>query len=126
MAYYPHASAAYQSHNYVVQSAFNTININEWNGGLFSCFDDFETCLKSFICAPVFLAMEKSEWDGTNCCFNLFCMNPFDTRHQVRTVYGIGGNCIYDIMAVICCPFCAYAQVMRTMRSHGPIGRRIS
>lgn len=102
------------------------MSIPTWSAGLCGCFEDFETTLKVFFCAPIFLSLAKSEWDGTNCCLNFLCANAIGLRHQVRTIYAIEGNCCADILIGYFCFCCSAIQVMRTMKTNGPIHKAMN
>lgn len=102
----------------------------EWSSGLFSCFDDCGSCMFGWCCAPCAIASARSDFDGSNWCFNCCCANWYScgygfcaTRNIVREGYHIEGSCIGDL----CLPFwcctgpCALCQVLRETKIRGQV-----
>jgi len=95
----------------------------EWQNGLFSCDDKFMVCIRSYLLPHCTLAQARSDYDGSNCCFNL-CVashNPHAIRTAIRHGYGIQGSCLGDLAATMCCQICAIAQITQEVSKRGPV-----
>jgi Cys-rich protein (TIGR01571 family) len=94
---------------------------NQWNAGLGSeyclncCTCCFGTCFP--MCA---LATVKSQFDGSDLCFNCICFswNVGLVRHYIRAGYGIVGQPGYsDCCLATCCTPCVITQLLNEGRS---------
>ncbi|EDO50068.1 predicted protein [Nematostella vectensis] len=90
---------------------------NDWNNGLFGCFNDCGTCLITYI-APCYTFGKNAEAVGDSCllCGLAFFVPVVDlivmssVRGKIREQHGISGSFIGDCAATICCPFCSLVQ----------------
>jgi len=96
---------------------------DNWKNGLFSLDDKFGICLKTYLFPHCVLAQARSDYDGSNCCFNCLVLgsNPHAVRTLVRHGYGIDGSCLTDVIASACCFMCTIAQVAKEVELRGPI-----
>jgi len=91
---------------------------NEWTSGLFGCFDDCGSCCYAMCCPWCANATARSEYDGSNWCFNCFCVTPCLSRSIIREgPFNIKGTWIGDVCTPCCCMPCAIAQHLRQVRS---------
>lgn len=58
--------------------------------------------------------MARTHLDGSSCCFNLLCVNPFIVRWLVRSAYNIPGSVWEDLLLTVCCPICSINQMYQT------------
>jgi Cys-rich protein (TIGR01571 family) len=65
------------------------------------------------------MGMARSQFDGSNQCFNHLCMTAPLLRNIVREGYAIEGGCCGDIMSVLCCGPCAACQLIHEVRDRG-------
>jgi len=96
---------------------------DDWKNGLFSCDDKFGICIRTYLLPHCTLAQARSDYDGSNCCFNL-CLashNPHAIRTAIRHGYGIQGSCCGDLCSVALCHLCAIAQITREVQIRGPV-----
>ena len=71
-------------------------------------------------------AAARSQYDGSDCCFNLLCIGVCLSRNIIREGYNIEvgliglllpdvmiiqGECCEDLLTMLCCPCCAVAQL---------------
>jgi Cys-rich protein (TIGR01571 family) len=96
----------------------------QWNAGLTTefclncCTCCFGTCFP--MCA---LATVKSQFDGSDLCFNCICFswNVSVVRHYIRTGYGIEGQAGYsDCCLSCCCMPCVITQLLNEVAIRGP------
>ena len=67
---------------------------NEWKSGLFGCFDDMETCVFGYFCAPCLLWKNYNNMNK-NACLYMCCLGPIGMmllRSDVREKYGNDRN----------------------------------
>eukprot|EP00026_Physarum_polycephalum_P015821 Phypoly_transcript_16597.p1 GENE.Phypoly_transcript_16597~~Phypoly_transcript_16597.p1 ORF type:complete len:102 (-),score=9.31 Phypoly_transcript_16597:263-568(-) len=92
---------------------------SEWSNGVCSCGDG-ANCPYAFFCTPCAFASARSEFDGSNCCFNLLCMTGPAVYNVIREGYGIEGDCCTDMLLVGCFPCCAAMRLNSEIRLRGP------
>merc|ERR1712159_183265 len=90
-----------------------------WSSGLCSCFDDFGSCAYAFCCPCCANASARTNFDGSNMCFNCLCASPCVVRNIVREAYNIEGTCAGDICLPIWCGACSIAQLLRESKTRG-------
>ncbi|CAF0761730.1 unnamed protein product [Adineta steineri] len=101
---------------------------NEWNGSLFGCFDDCETCIYGYYCVACLFGQNAEKIDGSNCCFMsfmyyslgaVFChwIPHYFKRTTLRQKYGLpqDPNCP-DCPATAFCSPCAICQEARFLK----------
>ncbi|KAI7813997.1 cornifelin-like protein b [Triplophysa rosa] len=97
---------------------------NQWNSGLFDCWDNKKDCCLSFWCFP-FFACKTSKRVGEN-----FFLPVFDScgaipamalsmRVSMRHRYNIQGSIFDDCIHTACCCPCIYCQMSREMDIRG-------
>ncbi|KAK2152308.1 hypothetical protein LSH36_332g02020 [Paralvinella palmiformis] len=97
-------------------------NEREWNSGIFSCFDDMQTCLCGFFC-PCCLTCRMAERmnEPCSCCIG-FCLFPESVmalRLKLRSQHGIKGDICNDFICTGFCLSCTLCQLDREMKSMG-------
>jgi len=90
---------------------------NEWQHGLFGCFDNFGVCIITYF-VPCYTFGKVAEAVGENCLLcglvffvplaNLICMTS--VRQKVREQKGIDGSFIGDLLLTLCCTCCSLVQ----------------
>jgi Cys-rich protein (TIGR01571 family) len=99
---------------------------NQWQHGLFGCFDNCTVCILSYL-APCYVQGKNAEAVGENC---LLCGLVFfvplanlwfgaTIRQKVRESKGIEGGLVGDLLAFWCCTCCAVAQSAQEVGSVG-------
>jgi hypothetical protein len=88
--------------------------------GLFE-IGDCSLCLLSFLCPNVALGYARTALDGSDCLFNVVCMNPMALRWLVRSAYGIGDTSLFceDLVLSSVCSCCVINQLVQTTRAYG-------
>jgi len=102
---------------------------NEWNNGLFGCFDDFGLCILTFL-LPCITAGKNAEKNGNNCFLCGFlsilycCFIGVITRTQMRGLTreqkGIDGSCFNDFICHLFCACCALIQESKELDGYIP------
>jgi len=93
----------------------------QWNNGLFNCMNNTGNCCYGCLCPHCAIATARSNFDGSNCCFNFMCITPALTRNVIREGYGLEGGCCFDILVTCCFPSCAACQLLNEVESRGPV-----
>lgn len=96
----------------------------EWGSGLFSCFQECGTCSYSCCCLPCATASARTNFDGSNWCFNCMCVTAGTTQSIIRDGYRIEGDCISDVCASCCLSPCATTRMLREVKNRGPCGSK--
>jgi hypothetical protein len=63
----------------------------------------------------------RTEYDGSNWCFNCLAMNPIVGRAMLRKGYDIEGSACHDVCIPLWCTPCVLAQMLHEVRTRGPI-----
>merc|ERR1711934_1043021 len=93
-----------------------------WTSGLFACFDDFGSCAYACCCPYCANASARSNFDGSNFCFNCCAKNTCVAQSIIREgKYNIAGTCVGDICEPLCCNMCAIARLLREVKARGNI-----
>ncbi|XP_028260534.1 cornifelin homolog B-like [Parambassis ranga] len=104
----------------------------DWDGGLFDCFEDTKTCCYGFWCCPC-MACTVSNRFGECYCLPLCdicspaafvsCGVPLfappvtlGLRAAIRNKYNIKGSVCKDILASCFCMWCTWCQMHRELR----------
>eukprot|EP01029_Cantina_marsupialis_P022973 TRINITY_DN565_c0_g2_i4.p1 TRINITY_DN565_c0_g2~~TRINITY_DN565_c0_g2_i4.p1 ORF type:complete len:128 (+),score=19.36 TRINITY_DN565_c0_g2_i4:103-486(+) len=99
------------------KKAFAASGSEEWNVGLFECFDNVDICLVTYF-APCLTFGQTMDRVGSGpfllvaCCsfVGLYC--PCSShRGMVRAKYGIQGDCLSDCLVMAFCGQCALCQM---------------
>lgn len=79
-------------------------------------------CLCGFCCTCCASPLARTNYDGSNICFNVLCTNLCVNRSIIREgQYNIQGNCINDVMESMCCPFCVATQLLLEVQRRGVV-----
>jgi len=97
-----------------------------WTRGLGSCCDYPGQCIYACICPACAAASERSNFDRSNWCFNLFTVQPCAARNIVREGYNINGGCCGDILVMWCCTPCGLVQMHREIETRGQVSRNLA
>lgn len=94
---------------------------DKWPIGCCAC-GNFCDCIVG-CCFPIFaIPLARSNMDGSECCFNMCCVNGVVTRWLVRTGYGIPeGGIMEDCCIPYCCCPCNSNQIYQTSKMLGPL-----
>jgi len=94
----------------------------EWRSGLGDCFQECGTCSYSCCCPACASASAKTNFDGSNWCFNCLCVPTGVTQSIIRDGYKIEGGCLGDASATVCCCIqpCAVTRMLREVKTRGP------
>jgi Cys-rich protein (TIGR01571 family) len=92
--------------------------MNAWKADLFGCLSNISTCLYGCLCPSCAYASARSEYDGSNCCFNCCCVSMCLTRSIVREGLAIQGGCCGDILMPCICPSCVACQLINEVRAN--------
>jgi len=93
----------------------------DWKVGLFGCFSNCGNCIYSYCLPWCALAQARTNFDGSNCCFNVMCLGLVAGRNIIREGYRIKGGCIGDICVSSFCTFCAVAQLLNEVEQRGKV-----
>mmetsp|Transcript_27695 Transcript_27695/g.38160 ORF Transcript_27695/g.38160 Transcript_27695/m.38160 type:complete len:259 (+) Transcript_27695:3-779(+) len=82
---------------------------------------DCNSCLYSWLCSSCALAESRTALDGSNCCFNFWCLPLVPYRWIVRSIYDIGDTTNgYEDCYISCfCPCCTVNQLYQTTMTQG-------
>lgn len=86
------------------------------HGGCDGWCHSFSTCCWVSWCWPCAISKARSDYDGSSCLFNFFCMPACGIRNLIRLNYGIHGSPCGDIACSMCTPCCSSAQIIHEMR----------
>ena len=92
----------------------------EFVNGICSC-EFGGKCFLAFLCPQIVSSLARSEYDGSNCCFNCFCLQPCYVRNVIREGYGIDGGCCGDMCISTLLPWCTAHQMQKEVAASGPI-----
>lgn len=90
-----------------------------WTSGLCGCFEDFSSCAYACCCPWCANASARTNFDGSNWCFNCCCVSTCVVRNIVREAYNIEGTCLGDLCVPCWCGCCSTAQVLRESAARG-------
>merc|ERR1712070_813290 len=89
----------------------------EWSTGICDCCIDPAVFFYSCCCPWAANASARTEYDGSNWCFNCIFVSPCLVRSIVREgAFNIGGSCVGDICYSMCCLPCSISQMLREVR----------
>merc|ERR1712070_766254 len=57
---------------------------NTWSSGTFACFEDIGSCCYAIWCPSCATASARSDYDGSNWCFNICAINVVVARNIIR------------------------------------------
>merc|ERR1712070_467600 len=108
--------------SYQVSHVKSEEGANDWETGLCDCFDDFSICCYGAFCLPCATASARTNYDGSNWCFNCLCMSPVLVRNIAREgMWNIGGNCLADVLIGCFCAPCSVCQILRESEIKGTV-----
>lgn len=85
---------------------------NRWSHGLLDmCAAGACTFCMSCFCSACVSAQARTNFDSSNCCFNLCCLTPVANYNIIREGSGIEGGCVGDCFKGCCCAPCAAIQL---------------
>lgn len=96
-----------------------------WTHNLCNCCVYPMTLCYACLCTPCAAAQERSSYDSSNCCFNLFCVGAFAAYNIVREGYNIPGTCISDCLIMTCVPWCGVVQMHGEIQARGRSSRQV-
>lgn len=67
----------------------NRVAADNFRNGLFGCFKDCNTCVYGCCFPSCAIAQARSDFDGSDCCFNWCCVSPAVTLSIIREGYNI-------------------------------------
>ncbi len=82
-----------------------------------TAFCSCPTCCYATCCVPCVFARARSDFDSSNCCFNLVCVPPVVNVSIIREGYGISGGCCSDLIFGTCLAPCGAAMLREHMAS---------
>eukprot|EP01111_Echinosteliopsis_oligospora_P010861 TRINITY_DN344_c0_g1_i1.p1 TRINITY_DN344_c0_g1~~TRINITY_DN344_c0_g1_i1.p1 ORF type:complete len:102 (+),score=6.23 TRINITY_DN344_c0_g1_i1:55-360(+) len=77
-------------------------------------------CMYSWFCTPCSNASARSEFDGSNWCFNCLCVGGPVAYNIIREGYGVEGDCCTDILVSCFCAPCASTRLNAEVQARGP------
>lgn len=86
----------------------HTQQTSQWTLGLCAC--TVETFCYALLLPFCLSAQARSRFDGSSCCFNVFCTTPFANNTMIREGYGIEGNECLDCLVMFLYP-CALQRM---------------
>lgn len=75
-----------------------------WKKDIFSCFSDCCVCCYGLLCPMCATATARSEYDGSNFCFNCMCVGGALTRSIIRSGLSIEVRALPSFSAVVFLP----------------------
>ena len=66
-----------------------------WLVSNYNCFENCGNCLYGLLCPACAIATARSNFDGSDCCFNWLCMGMCMARSIIRTGYVFPVHRIY-------------------------------
>lgn len=95
----------------------------DFHNGLFNCCSaGCGTCMVSFLCCHnCLVAGARTDFDGSNNCFNSCCLSHCAIRNIIRQGYQIEGTCIGDICKSTLCTPCSAIQLVAEVEKRGPL-----
>ncbi|XP_013397898.1 placenta-specific gene 8 protein [Lingula anatina] len=97
-----------------------TVNApNDWQTGIFGCFEDITTCLCGLFCFPCLLCRTSAQM-GEHYIMPFCCpLGVVAMRTKLRMLRGIQGSICWDSLAMELCGPCAVCQMKREMDKAG-------
>lgn len=95
----------------------------QFHHNFLNCFSaGFLNCLAAFFgCSSCLAASARSDYDGSDCCFNFCCVPEPAVRNIIRRGYGIDGFCGEDMIVGVCCQPCNAIQLVAEVHERGQI-----
>ncbi len=90
---------------------------SNWEIELFE-MGDCLTCFMSFVFPPCALAQARTNIDGSNCFFNMLCVNPLVIAWLLRSAIGMPQDFLHDLLYFLVCPCCYTNQIAQTAKRH--------
>jgi Cys-rich protein (TIGR01571 family) len=103
---------------------FNKPTDGTWTKGICSCTKG-GPCFYAFCCPCCAGARARSDYDSSNCLFNFCCISAPLLVSIVREGYGIGGNCVGDVLLGTFLPCCAIHRIQQEIAARGPRGKNV-
>jgi len=95
--------------------------VQKWLSEPFDPISNIFNTIVGMMCMPCAFGWARSNFDGTNFFFNLFCLTPCMMRSIIRKGYNLPGHCCIDIWFTLCCPFFAAIQLLNEVERRGNI-----
>lgn len=92
-----------------------------WKFSLCSCFESSNSFLYGCLCPCFGIAQARSNFDGGDVIFTLFCFTPCLTRSVIREGYNIEGSCMSDIFCPLLCYNCTACQIINEVGARGKV-----
>lgn len=126
MSYPPQNPPAYQQQQptiVIMQGSSPSMYTNEWNRSLFD-FDNCLNCVIAYFCGPCTMATTRTEFDGSDWCFNCMCIGLPAVRSAIRHAYKIkSDDCTEGILGNCLCMPCSIAQLRHEVSLRGRMPR---
>lgn len=90
-----------------------------WLSGMFGCCSNTGNCLYGCCCPNCAFAQARTNFDGSSCIFNTFCLTPCLLRNVVREGYNLEGSCFEDILATVLCCMLTAVQALNETDARG-------
>lgn len=111
------------SERQALRSRISIANARPWKTDLCSCKCGCP-CLYAYMLPSCALASARSDFDGSNCCFNVCCMTSPGMYSTIRAGYGIPGDGCSDWWQVMCLSCCSAHQAQREVMLRGNMAQQ--
>uniref|UniRef100_A0A7S2V1M3 Uncharacterized protein n=1 Tax=Fibrocapsa japonica TaxID=94617 RepID=A0A7S2V1M3_9STRA len=95
-----------------------------WKHSIFDICFNSSNFIYGCCCPSCAIAQARTDFDGSDCCFNFLCFTPCLARSVIREGYNIEGSCIMDILCPWLCVECVACQLMNEVSDRGKVTKQ--